>query len=170
MADTWGRETMPVLGPRFLRPFRVHHVNPEDFLRRAFVDTNGDVALMTLPLLVGVFFCPVDLVSGRLLAVLGVSLSVWSLPVNQIHQWAHMRQPPAWVGWLQTRGVMLNRQDHQRHHVAPHELNYCILTGWCNPPLAAMRFFPRVEWLVTRVTGAQPRDDAEGAAERPEAP
>ena len=31
-ADTWGRETLPVVGRRFLRPFRVHHINPHDFL------------------------------------------------------------------------------------------------------------------------------------------
>ena len=37
-ADTWGRETLPVLGRRFLRPFRVHHINPADFLRRDFID------------------------------------------------------------------------------------------------------------------------------------
>src|SRR5687768_8922826 len=28
IADTWGSETMPILGRRFVRPFRVHHVNP----------------------------------------------------------------------------------------------------------------------------------------------
>ena len=36
------------IGPRLLVPFRVHHVNPEDFLRRRFVDTNGEVAAITL--------------------------------------------------------------------------------------------------------------------------
>src|SRR5437879_3905140 len=41
-ADTWGSEEWPLIGRRFLRPFRVHHINPHDFLRRNFVDTNGD--------------------------------------------------------------------------------------------------------------------------------
>ena len=50
-ADTWGSDTMPVIGPRFLRPFRVHHLDPQDFLRRGFVDCNGDVAMLTLPML-----------------------------------------------------------------------------------------------------------------------
>ena len=50
-ADTWFSETMPVLGRRFLRPFRVHHVNPDDFLRRDFVDCNGDVAMLNTPIL-----------------------------------------------------------------------------------------------------------------------
>ena len=44
-ADTWGRDDLPVIGHRLLVPFRVHHVNPDDFLRRSFVDTNGDVAV-----------------------------------------------------------------------------------------------------------------------------
>jgi Lipid desaturase domain len=32
-ADTWGRETIPVIGRRLLRPFRVHHVNPDFYPR-----------------------------------------------------------------------------------------------------------------------------------------
>src|SRR4029434_2596212 len=51
-ADTWFSETMPVLGRRFLRPFRVHHVNPDDFLRRDPIDCNGDVAMLNIPFLV----------------------------------------------------------------------------------------------------------------------
>ena len=29
MADTWGSETMPLVGRRILHPFRVHHVESE---------------------------------------------------------------------------------------------------------------------------------------------
>ena len=43
-ADTWGRDELPVVGKLLLVPFRVHHINPEDFARRSFVDTNGEVA------------------------------------------------------------------------------------------------------------------------------
>src|SRR5262245_16303950 len=57
-ADTWGKETLPVLGPRFLRPFRVHHVNPDDILRRDFIDANGDVAMIALPFLAAAFLLP----------------------------------------------------------------------------------------------------------------
>src|SRR4051812_28936454 len=43
-ADTWGRDDLPIIGKALLVPFRVHHINPEDFARRSFIDTNGEVA------------------------------------------------------------------------------------------------------------------------------
>ena len=64
-ADTWGSETMPLLGRRLLRPFRVHHVNPDDFLRRNFIDTNGDVAMVVIPFLIPGLFLPLDSGAGR---------------------------------------------------------------------------------------------------------
>ena len=59
-ADTWGRADLPVIGPRLLVPFRVHHVNPDDFLRRRFVDTNGDVAALAIPLLLALLRMPLE--------------------------------------------------------------------------------------------------------------
>lgn len=35
-ADTWGRDDLPLIGQRFLVPFRVHHVYPDDFHRRSY--------------------------------------------------------------------------------------------------------------------------------------
>lgn len=159
IADTWGSETMPVLGRRFLRPFRVHHVNPHDFLKRNFIDTNGDVAMLCIPFLLLVFLIPLDHELGRTAAVFLLTFCAGSLPTNQVHQWAHMPQPPAWVLWLQGRGLLLSRQQHQVHHTAPFATNYCIATGWCNRPLAAIHFFPIMERLITRITGAKPRSD-----------
>ena len=57
-ADTWFSERMPVLGRRFLRPFRVHHINPDDFLRRDFIDCNGDVAMLNVPILMTALAIP----------------------------------------------------------------------------------------------------------------
>ncbi len=42
-ADTWGRADLPVIGPRFLVPFRVHHMNPDDFIRRRFLDRHYSI-------------------------------------------------------------------------------------------------------------------------------
>ncbi len=158
-ADTWGEETMPILGRRFLRPFRVHHVNPHDFLRRNVIDTNGDVSMIVIPLLAAAFAIPLSEPWGRMAAVYLVSFCLCGLPTNQVHQWAHMPQPPRWVDWLQRRGLLLSRESHARHHAAPYVVNYCITTGWCNALLTRLDFFRRLERLVTRVTGLPARGD-----------
>ena len=159
-ADTWGSETMPVLGRRFVRPFRVHHDNPDDFLERDFIDTNGDVAMVETPLLLLAFALPLTTDWGQAGAFFIFALCAAGLPTNQVHQWAHMRDPPLLVRKLQACGCILSRAAHQKHHTAPYVVNYCIVTGWCNRALTSLRFFPRVETLVNRITGLQARSDA----------
>jgi hypothetical protein len=162
-ADTWGSEQWPLIGRRFLRPFRVHHVNPHDFLRRNFVDTNGDVAMFCLPLLLVAFTIPLTTASGRFGAALLVAFCCWSLPTNQFHQWAHMPRPPKFVRFLQRCGLILGRQHHQVHHDAPYATNYCIINGWCNRSLAKVDFFRRMESYISFVTGLTPRSEEEPA-------
>jgi ubiquitin-conjugating enzyme E2 variant len=50
------------------------------------------------------------------------------------------------------------------HHTAPFNRYYCITVGWMNWPLQAIRFFPAMEWLVSSLTGALPRQDDIGPA------
>lgn len=158
-ADTWGSETMPVLGRRFLHPFRVHHVNPDDFLRRRFLDTNGDVAMIVIPILLTTHLVSLASLWGQAFSVFIVAFSAAGLPTNQVHQWAHMRDPPRIVRWLQNRGIILSREAHRRHHEAPYAINYCIATGWCNSCLTRIRFFRRLERMVSATTGLVPRQD-----------
>ena len=154
-ADTWGSQSMPLLGRRFLKPFRVHHVNPADFLRRDFIDCNGDVAMLACPILLAAWWLP----AGPLAAFLA-ALGAVSLPTNQVHQWAHRPRPPRAVRWLQRRGWILSREAHARHHTRPHTRSYCIATGWCNPLLDRLELFARAERAITRLTGLEPRADA----------
>jgi ubiquitin-conjugating enzyme E2 variant len=158
-ADTWFRDTLPVLGRRLLKPFRVHHVNPDDFLRRNVLDTNGDVAAIVIPFLIAVFRVSTTEPWSAALAVYVVSFCAAGLPTNQVHQWAHMKNPPTIIRWLQSSRLILSRRAHLQHHKAPHIDNYCIALGWCNPLLTAIGFFPRLERMVTRLTGLQPRHD-----------
>jgi len=167
IADTWGSESLPVLGRRFLRPFRVHHVNPRDILRRDFIDLNGDVAMLTLPIFAAAWLVPSSSEAGRLAAVLLFAFAATALPTNQIHQWAHRPDPPDLVAWLQQRGVILNRARHARHHTPPFVSNYCIATGWCNRALSAMGFFPALERGIERITGIEPRRDERAFADNP---
>jgi ubiquitin-conjugating enzyme E2 variant len=158
-ADTWGRADLPVIGPRILWPFRVHHTNPDDFLRRRFLDTNGDVAALVTIALVGLLLMPFDSHWQQLLGVAGLGLCAFGGWTNQIHQWAHMPSPPRAVRLCQRLGLLLRPTDHAAHHDGPYHGHYCITTGWCNRPLEAVRFFRRLEDAVTYVTGALPRED-----------
>lgn len=158
-ADTWFSDTMPILGQRLLKPFRVHHVNPEDFLRRNVLDTNGDVAVIVIPFLMAVFWIPTANFWSAALAVYVVAFCTAGLPTNQVHQWAHMKQPTTIIRWLQCHSLILSRRAHQLHHRAPHVNNYCIALGWCNSFLTKADFFPRLERVITRLTGLQPRCD-----------
>jgi hypothetical protein len=150
---------MPILGRRFLHPFRVHHVNPDDFLRRKFIDTNGDVGMLMAVPLAASLWISLDSTAGCVLATSVTAFCGVGLFTNQVHQWAHMPAPPAVVRALQDWGIILGRQAHQRHHDHPYDTNYCIATGWCNRPLAAIDFFRRLERLMSCVTGVQPRAD-----------
>lgn len=166
VADTWGRADLPILGPRLLVPFRVHHVNPDDILRRRFLDANGDVAAVTIPVLLLLLLVPLD--RGAPLAVGGFGLCAFGVLTNQIHQWAHMPTPPQPVRMLQTLGILLKPAAHAAHHHGAYDRHYCITTGWCNRPLEAIDFFRLLERAVSHMTGMMPRaDERRFAGERP---
>ena len=157
-ADTWGREDLPIIGRRLLVPFRVHHLNPDDFLRRSFIDTNGDVAFVAVPLLAGLLWMPLDTLWKHVAAMFGLGFCAFGMMTNQMHQWAHMPSPPVAVQLLQRARLILGRAAHATHHEQPYNARYCITTGWCNAPLDAVGFFRFLESAVVRVTGAQPRE------------
>lgn len=165
-ADTWGRDDLPIIGPRLLVPFRIHHVNPDDFLRRNFVDTNGDVAFIALVPLAALAMLPMDRTWQSVAAIGGFALCGAGMLTNQIHQWAHMAAPPAPVRVLQDAGIILGRAEHAVHHDRPYDAHYCITTGWCNRPLEALGFYRGLEAAIVRLTGARPRHDDERYEER----
>ena len=158
-ADTWGRDELPIIGHRLLVPFRVHHINPDDFLRRRFVDTNGDVAFIAVPVLGALLLAPLDTLAGEMLSIAGLGFCGAGMMTNQIHQWAHMPVPPRVIRWLQNARLILGRSAHATHHSRPYDVSYCITTGWCNRPLEAVGFYRRLETAITMLTGARPRED-----------
>ncbi len=159
-ADTWGRETLPVLGRRFLRPFRVHHINPHDFLRRDFIDCNGDVAMLVLPMLAAFHADSARDPNGRRRRVSSCGRSPRGCcRRTRCTNGRTCRNRHGLVAWLQRRGVILSREAHHEHHVSPYVVNYCIATGWCNRWLTRQQVFPRLERMVARVTGMLPRAD-----------
>ena len=157
-ADTWGSSRWPVLGPALLRPFREHHVDPLSITRHDFIERNGDNALLCIPLLVLLYFIPAQ---GMLLSV---KISVLTLALslaltNQIHCWAHQKTRPRFVTAIKNAGVILSPRVHKKHHEKKYDKNYCITTGRMYVFLEKIAFFRVSERVISKLTGAIPRQD-----------
>lgn len=157
--DTWGNEDAPLVGKNFIRPFREHHDDPLSIIRHDFVETNGNNCLATLPVLLAAFFIPAAGRPGFFAAALLLFLSAAVVATNQFHKWAHTEHPGSVVGALQRCHLILPREHHRLHHIAPFTTHYCITTGWLNPALRATDAFRRLEKAICAVTGARPRAD-----------
>jgi hypothetical protein len=57
--------------------------------------------------------------------------------MQMAHLWAHLppERVPRLVRSLQWVRVLLSKQQHDLHHTAPFDKDFCIMTGICNRPL-----------------------------------
>lgn len=80
---------------------------------------------------------------------------------NQIHAWCH--QPASSlnpvVRGLQKLGLILNHEEHMKHHAKPYDKSYCITTGWLNRFLDQIAFWRGLERIIQQTTGMMPRED-----------
>jgi plasmanylethanolamine desaturase len=156
--DNWGESNFPVLGSVFFRPFHHHHADPHAITTHGFIETNGNNFFSSLPLLwaaASAITYP-DAASSLAFASFWLSYALCSGFANQIHSWAHMKNPPKLVRDLQDFGLLVSRRHHQVHHIRPHDCNYCLVTGWMNRPLTAIGFFEAIERMITKLTGSVP--------------
>jgi ubiquitin-conjugating enzyme E2 variant len=163
--DTVGDESTPILGPNFVRPFRYHHVDPEDITRHDFIETNGNNCIVAAPVLALVLFL-LPRETGFLFyaCVVTAFTALFVFCTNQFHKWAHMKKPARWVSLLQRAGLILSPTHHSVHHAAPRDKYYCITVGWMNPVLDKIRFFRFCEAILARVRPGILRPDP---ADRP---
>ncbi len=146
LGDTFGNEEIPFFGPNFIRPFRSHHIDEKEITRHKFLEVNGTNCLVSLFVLIPVyFFLPVMssfayFFAGEVIWFLILSVFL----TNQIHKWAHLDNPPQFVRFLQRYRLILSPDHHQVHHTAPFATYYCITSGWLNAILAKLRFFDSI--------------------------
>ncbi|EIE02933.1 kua-ubiquitin conjugating enzyme hybrid localization domain protein [Leptospira licerasiae serovar Varillal str. VAR 010] len=148
LGDSFGNEFTPYIGPAFIFPFRDHHVDPKGITRHDFVETNGNNCLVSFPILLYCFFAPLE--SGNfpwgrtfwILVLIGIFFT------NQIHKWAHQDEPNKLIKYMQKKRWILSPEHHKIHHTAPYDTYFCITTGWWNPLLHKIRFFPTVKKSV----------------------
>lgn len=140
-------EDLPVLGPYFIEPNRLHHSDPVAFLRGGFFGRNSTTWIVA------------GAVSLIWAAIFGPSL-VWAgataggMVMTMVHALAH-RAPPAesWIRALQDVGIIQSVRQHAQHHRPPSDRRYCILTDWLNPVLDWLNVWARLEGLLRLSTG-----------------
>jgi len=164
MFDTWGSVDTPVVGKLAIRTFRHHHTDAKAITRHDFIETNGhNISLTLICTVSGLVFVIPNPQEADLYDVFLVQCLLWgsffTCLTSQIHKWAHMDRPPRFVALLQRARLVLHPDHHDGHHTAPYARNYCITVGWMNGPLRAIRYFETLEWIITAVTGAIPRED-----------
>jgi len=153
LADTYGTPSTPLLGPKFVTPFREHHSDPLAITQHDFLEANGDSCGLALTALIPAhLWLPIEQAGwAASLALYLLVLAVGALFTSVVHGWAHRADPPRIARLLQRAGLVLTPEHHELHHVAPHDGRYCITTGWLNPLLDRTRFFRRLEAALARV-------------------
>jgi ubiquitin-conjugating enzyme E2 variant len=150
--DTVGDETTPIFGPNFVKPFRYHHVDPQDITRHDFIETNGNNCIVAAPLIAIVMLVIPNTTGPLFFACVVAASTFWFVfCTNQFHKWAHMPSPPRWIRALQRAHLVLSPEHHAIHHAAPQNKYYCITVGWMNPVLEKIRFFPICEAIISRL-------------------
>jgi plasmanylethanolamine desaturase len=127
--DNLGSPETPVIGQKFIKPFRDHHVDPMEMTRGDFIAVNADNVFACLPVLIPVFFF-LDITEHPYVGVFLVGLVAGVIMTNQLHKWAHMPTVPRLVAAAQRRGVVLSKEHHAVHHSGGYDRNYCITWGY----------------------------------------
>ncbi len=165
--DRYGTEQTPVVGQNFIKPFREHHVDPKGMTLHDFVETNGNNCIATAPVVALGLTADLTSQHGLFAAMFCGAMSLFVFGTNQFHKWSHEDALPAWVRGLQRAHLILGVRHHDVHHTPPFDRYYCITSGLLNPLLTAVRFFPRMEGLIFRLTGVRAgQGDAQYAATR----
>jgi ubiquitin-conjugating enzyme E2 variant len=138
--DSFGSANTPIIGIAFIRPFRTHHVDPEEMTRHDFVETHGASCFASLPVLAATCTISLDTWAGILAQAVMLFSALGALLTNQCHKWAHMdvNTTPKTVLWAQHHWLILPREHHQLHHTPPFESHYCMSSGWLNKPFNAL--------------------------------
>ncbi len=79
---------------------------------------------------------PISIAGAWLHSPFGVAAGVFIALTQVTHYYAHRRSESAWVhavvSRLQRAGLIIRPQAHARHHRAPHNRDFCLLSGWNN--------------------------------------
>lgn len=152
--DTFFEEDTPVIGRALIQPFREHHTDPLAITRHGFFEVNGNTCLALLPVVLAVLLAgdpaPGDAAPSLFVQCFLLVFAVATFGTNQFHKWAHQERPAPAVRWMQSLGLIVSPDHHDRHHREPYRQAFCITAGWCDSVLDGIGIFERIERAVRR--------------------
>ncbi len=128
LLDNFGSPDTPVIGQKFVKPFRDHHVDPMAMTHGDFIAVNADNVFVCVPVILPAFIL-LDASRHPYLGVFIIGLVLGVIMTNQLHKWAHMPTVPRLVARAQRKGIVLSKQHHGLHHSGRYDRNYCITWG-----------------------------------------
>lgn len=164
--DNYGTPQTPVFG-QTIELFRVHHDLPQDICKSNFTFTVGHVCVWSVPMIAAHLLAYIWIQPPLIYSAWTVFFStahMFLILTNQFHKWAHLPEKPEWMLWMQKHRLVLDTPHHEVHHTPPYESYYCITTGWMNPLLFKIRFFPRMEALLAKLGFPKASELAQTAA------
>lgn len=161
--DTWFDEEITFLR-RMVLQVREHHVYPNRIFHISFFHDAGTLSWIALILIVPVVLGAI-LHGGPVAACAVLAAVIFDLmlvTMLEFHKCGHRARQPRWIRLLQKTGLVLSTGHHSQHHQGNHDFNYCIINGWADRTLGRLGLFRGLEWMIARLSGAQPqRNDHE---------
>lgn len=151
--DTFFDGETPVIGQTVIQPFRDHHTYPQRITQYKFVEQGTSGFFLMLPVLAYLLLQDLQTLAttGSMFgASFFVGLSIGLFLTNVFHKWAHADHVSRPVKVLQKAGLILAPAHHRRHH-RDYQRGFCVTSGWLNPTLDSVQFFPRLEIMARAI-------------------
>mmetsp|Transcript_14108 Transcript_14108/g.29685 ORF Transcript_14108/g.29685 Transcript_14108/m.29685 type:complete len:357 (-) Transcript_14108:1006-2076(-) len=146
--DNYGNGKTPIMG-NIIAAFQGHHSAPWTITYRGFCN---NVWKLCIPFGIPTI-AAINVIAGPENPMITLFFAVFcaiEIMSQELHKWSHMTksETPFWVNTLQDLGISIGRVPHAKHHIAPYDGNYCIVSGLCNEALDKSGFF---RWMEHRI-------------------
>lgn len=153
--DNYGNGRTPVMG-NIIAAFQGHHSAPWTITYRGFCNNVWKLCIpFGVPTVAAITYIagPEHPMVSLFFAVF-CSMEILS---QELHKFSHMtkKEVPQWVNTMQDLGISIGRVQHAKHHIAPYDGNYCIVSGFCNEGLDKSGFFRWMEHRVYEMNGVE---------------
>jgi hypothetical protein len=162
MFDTWFDELRPQLR-RMVVVVREHHIRPNAIHQTRWYHDTGPLSVIALgvnlPLLLPMVLGGPPGALGYAAVWTGLVADLCIVFMLEFHKLGHKPRARGPLGWLQRAHLLCSPSHHGAHHSGIHDYNYCIVNGLSDHLLSRRGFWRALEQAITRLTGAQPRQN-----------